>query len=142
LKNTTAGIHSAREGIPKTSKLNFNLEILKLNYDDYIVQTVGHEVAHHICFVKYGVERTTPRFKSTGRIISHGKRWKFTMMALGLNVKRCHNYQLPECFTKKLFIYECGCMKHSLTKTRHNKVLKGSASYGCTICGKTLKHVK
>lgn len=140
VKGRVAGYHYFDLfGHVESSELGFNLDIMKLNYDEFVFQTVGHEVAHHICFVLFGNQYT-----KGGRRISHGDSWKMIMSRLGLDVKRCHNYQLPEKTVKKrrLFEYTCECDSYNLGIKRHNKVQRGKGSYYCKKCKADLSYNK
>lgn len=78
LRGTVAGYAHYKE-----NRINFNPILLDQNPEDFIQQTVGHEVAHLGAFVKYG-----------GRIQPHGPEWARVMFYLGLPPKRCHNYDV------------------------------------------------
>lgn len=61
--------------------LELHNTLLRENADDYIVQTVGHEVAHLAAHRKYG-----------NSITPHGSEWTAVMWYLGLPATRCHKY--------------------------------------------------
>lgn len=77
LRGTTAG----RAWGGKKHLIQFNPILLDENPEDFIRQTVGHEVAHLGAFVKHGCG-----------IKPHGQEWSHVMWALRLPAKRCHNY--------------------------------------------------
>lgn len=112
VKGLTAGRMSNR-GV-----MDLNAELFKRNFDDFLVNTIGHEFAHHICFVHW------PNCE-----MAHGPEWKHVMTLLGLDPVRCHNYDVSEVKTREYnkFQYVCPvCGEHQiLTSVRHNKVKKG-----------------
>lgn len=102
------------------STLRFNLELCKANENDFISQTVPHEVAHYISRKRYGYE---------GR--GHGREWKTVMMALGLTPKRCHDYDVSIVSNRKRIPFTCGCGKtFMLTSIR----AKRYSQYFCKAC--------
>jgi len=118
--------------------INFNMVLLKENFDDFVSQTVPHEVAHYLTWVLYGLQYT-----NKGRRIIHGKDWKNMMSYLGVESSRCHSYNTANSTVRKMkvFEYKCDCMTHELTSIRHNKVLRGKAKYCCSKCGSKLVRV-
>ena len=59
----------------------YNPTLLRENPETFLRQTAGHEVIHHAAYSKYG-----------WNITSHGFEWKNMMMMMGLEPRRCHNY--------------------------------------------------
>lgn len=98
--------------------MDLNAELFRQNYDDFLKNTIGHEFAHHICFVYW------PNAE-----MAHGPEWKQIMVQLGLNPSRCHNYDVSTVKVKEYnkFEYKCPVCGESqvLTSIRHNKVRKG-----------------
>ena len=78
LKGTTAGYAYYGE-----HKICFQPTLMFHNADEFLQQTVGHEVGHLAAFRKYG-----PRIKP------HGKEWTAVMWGMHLPAKRCHNYEV------------------------------------------------
>jgi len=107
--------------------MRINPELMKRNWDDYLLQTVGHEFAHHICYQMWPTLR-----------ISHGPEWKAVMVKLGLPPTRCHDYDVSEVKTRTLKTFEYACtkcgFKYELTSIRHNRILKGK-TYHHPDCG-------
>lgn len=112
--------------------ININKELLEKYQDEYS-QTIGHEVAHYITYSVIGEE-----FTRNGRRQVHGKNWKAVMKMLGLDPKRCHNYDTSDLKKVKkvtYYSYTCDCgYDHQITKIRHNKILRGKQSYRCATC--------
>lgn len=55
--------------------------ILRLNHEDFLIQTTGHEVAHLVA-----------RQINDYNIKPHGDEWTKVMWAFSLPANRCHNY--------------------------------------------------
>lgn len=116
------------------SELMFQIELAKNHAEDFISQTVPHEVAHWIDVERYGYERTR-----TGRYVHHGRTWKYIMQHVyGLNPDRCHDYDVSAVVTKKQerHNYMCNCCGrvYKLSTTKHNRVLRGKVNYSCSRC--------
>lgn len=122
---TTAGYCNYRK---KT--LMFQLDLAEHNEEDFISQTVPHEVAHWIDFEHNGIHRDRKGW------IAHGYTWKYIMRRVyGLNPDRCHTYDTSVTITKKQDRYEytCGCATHKISTTLHNKILRGQTRQ-CNRC--------
>lgn len=99
-----------------TTHLRINLQLLAENLDDYLSQTIGHEVAHLVVNWLARKKRLQPR--------PHGTEWQSVMRdCFGLEPKRCHSYQTtPARVVKRPFLYTCSCREHRLTSIMHNKI--------------------
>ena len=100
------------------------------NYDHYIKQIIGHEVAHLIADSLYG-----------NKIRPHGVEWQRVMNAFGLPADRCHEYDVSNSGARTVergHAYSCNCKVRYLTSIRVNKMAKG-AYYTCKDCGHVLK---
>lgn len=119
LKGQTAGW-----AVYATNSIRINTTLAKNNTQDYLDQTVPHEVAHIACYQLFPQER-----------VSHGPRWQIIMLQLGLSPERCHNYEVtPVRKHKRPYIYVCDCgAPHRLTSHKHNKIERG-ARYTCVFC--------
>jgi len=97
--------------------LMFQLDLAEHHEEDFILNTVPHEVAHNIQFHLY------PRSKG------HGYEWKSIMTrVMRIPADRCHSYDTSVTKTKKqgTHTYTCGCNTiFNLSTTLHNKILKG-----------------
>ena len=124
-----AGVCSQKHG---KFYINLNNILLNENSYDFIYDTVTHEFAHaadKVIFNNWG----------------HGKTWKQIMQTLGVEPKRCHNYDTTNSTVKKVkkgFIYKCNCREHNLTIIRHNKVQKKGVQYRCKKCKQVLEFVR
>lgn len=111
-------------------ELMFQLDLAEHNEEDFITETVPHEVAHYVDDQIYGNKYVN------GRRQSHGPRWKYIMRyVFGLNPDRCHNYDTSVTITKKQAKHEytCACRSHFVTTTKHNKMLRGQVRR-CIYC--------
>jgi len=124
-----------RSGLHKSVGLSyrsfrFNPVLLQENYEDYLENTVPHEVAHYITDLVY------PHAKP------HGREWKGVMESvLGVSATRCHKYDTTNSRvrTVRRVAYTCACgHEHNVTVNMHNKILRGSVR----ICKKCRTQIK
>lgn len=66
--------------------IRLNLILLVENEEEFINQTVPHEVAH---LINLKVNKPAAGKK---RLMPHGKEWQAVMKVLGVPAKRCHTY--------------------------------------------------
>jgi len=118
---TTAGY--ARRDL---SYLMFQLDLAEANKEDFINQTVPHEVAHSVQFELY--PRSSP----------HGREWKYIMRyVMGISPDRCHDYDVSVTNVKRQtrHLYTCGCGKEfNLSTTKHNRIQRGYQKRVCLSC--------
>ncbi len=96
------------------------------NQQAFIDEVVPHELAHLLVW------------KHFGRVAPHGKEWKWMMEAvLGVPARRTHRFEL-DSVRQNTFPYRCQCQQHQLTVRRHNRVVRGEATYRCVRCGDLL----
>ena len=125
--------HPERKGFYRA---RLNLDLLLEYKELYINEVVVHEFAHAVADLVHGQRNIKP----------HGKEWKEIAKVLGL--------KNPSATTglfevkRDMFIYECKCQEHYLTKRKHNKAQKYLSRhkknvYGCLRCktGLTLKGI-
>lgn len=109
--------------------LVFNPLFINQNPENYILQTVPHEVAHYITRV------INPFAKS------HGNDWKRVMRFLGVEPKRCwdsNEYDSSEIKKSKgikdtKYSYKCLCKVHLVSKIIHGKMQRGQIRR-CVYC--------
>lgn len=132
LKGTTAGQFS-----PKKNAIRVNLVLFNENYDDYVENTLPHEVAHavnrHLARLEFGIRRKP-----------HGYEWKRIMRAFGKEPSVGHSYDVSNARQKKWdrpFLYRCACQDHEFTATCHKRVKKGTR-YKCKRCGQLIHFIE
>jgi SprT protein len=123
LRGQKAGVAHLTE-----NKLRFNPQLYRDNREDFLTQTVPHEVAHLIAHQLYGL-----------KIQAHGKQWQLIMRGVyGLAPNRCHTYEVQRRQARR-FIYRCSCPQGEFpfSAQRHALVSKGRR-YFCRRCKVTL----
>ncbi|HDZ57394.1 MAG TPA: SprT family zinc-dependent metalloprotease [Pseudomonas xinjiangensis] len=127
----TLDLKGQRAGVAYLNRnlLRFNGQMYQDHSDDFLKQTVPHEVAHLIAHALYG-----------GRIRPHGSQWQALMIELfGLPAKRCHDYPVPEGRRRTNYVYQCSCPGPvPFTAQRHAWVGRGRR-YQCRRCGTILQ---
>lgn len=89
------------------NRVRLNPVFLNAYGDEFIADTVGHEVAHIAVFTIY--------YKGRGRRVSpHGYEWASVMATIGQDASRCHNFDVPAGISvgkqKAKYNYKCtGC---------------------------------
>lgn len=97
-------INSARLGglaIYATNTIRLNEHFLEKYADEYINQTVVHEVAHLGIYHVYHL--------AGRRVGAHGPEWKNMMIRLGAEARRCHYYKADEGVGRKRARYTYIC---------------------------------
>lgn len=104
-------------------KIRYNLGLARDNYQDFIEETVPHEVAHLVAD-HYFEKRC-----------KHGKEWKQIMQLFGKEPTRCHNYDVEKHRVRrhKKYMYKCKCGDCQIGTKHHNIIMK---SRGCVFCKK------
>ena len=123
LRGQKAGVAHLHENL-----LRFNLQLYRENSEDFLLQTVAHEVAHLVAHQVFG-----------DRIQPHGQEWQLIMRGVyELPAQRCHNYPVKRRSMQR-YIYRCPCPESDFpfTAQRHTLVRKGRR-YLCRQCRATL----
>ena len=135
LRGRTAGKAYSREW-----RINLN-QVLMTENDDFIPETVPHEVCHLITFKRYGMIRR-------GRVyVHHGWEWKSCMKDMGHDPTRTHNYDTTNARARvrkpkeRPYVYTCGCREFNITKLIHGRMQRGQVRR-CRTCKGTLKIVQ
>jgi SprT protein len=106
-------------------EISLNPHMAALNGDRFVMETVTHEMAHLIAHKLNLKDRP------------HGGTWESVMVAFGQTPKRLHNFKVSGINSMRKpqsrFIYTCKCREHHITKTRHNRILRG-VEYRCLYC--------
>ncbi|AMB78652.1 MAG: SprT family zinc-dependent metalloprotease [Pseudomonadales bacterium] len=123
LRGQKAGVAHLHENL-----LRFNPQLYRENSEDFIKQTVAHEVAHLIAHQLFG-DRITP----------HGEEWQLIMRGVyELPPNRCHTYAIKRRSATR-YIYRCPCpdSDFAFSAQRHGLVKQGRG-YLCRRCRNTL----
>ena len=94
------------------NEIRLNPVLLLENQQAFIDEVVPHELAHLLV-------------------------WKHFGSVLGVPALRTHRFEL-DSVRKNTFPYRCQCQQHQLTVRRHNRVMRGEATYRCVRCGDVL----
>lgn len=124
LRGQKAGVAHLHE-----NRLRFNPRLYQENHEDFLRQTVAHEVAHLIAHQLFG-----------DTIQPHGEEWQLIMRGVyELPPQRCHNYPVERRQSTR-FIYHCDCPdgEFPFSAQRHRLVAKGRR-YFCRRCRATLR---
>ncbi len=117
------------------TSLRINQQLLEENLDDFLINTIPHEVAHLVINWKARKKRQRPQ--------PHGPEWQSVMRdCFGLKPVRCHTYATtPARVVPRNYLYACSCREHHLTSIMHNRI---SNSYQtlCKACRAPLKFIQ
>ncbi|GAB7533096.1 SprT family zinc-dependent metalloprotease [Pseudomonas sp. 3A(2025)] len=123
LRGQKAGVAHLQE-----NKLRFNPQLYQENSEDFLYQTVPHEVAHLIAHQLFGAG-----------IQPHGQEWQLIMRGVyQLAPNRCHTYAVQRRKATR-YIYQCPCpdSDFAFTVQRHRLVAQGRR-YLCRRCKQAL----
>ena len=114
--------------------LRINQQLLVENLDDFLSNTIPHEVSHLIVNWQARKKRQRPR--------PHGPECQAVMQScFNLEPKRCHSYQTtPARIVPRPFLYNCNCREHLLTSIMHNKISRSYQAL-CKACRTPLSFV-
>lgn len=116
--------------------IRLNPDLYKKIGQDYVDEIFVHEYAHAVTNTNYSYVK------------SHGREFKGICRMFNIEGKSTSNilsrYKISmKSKMKNIFYYKCDCLGFKeLTALRHNKIMKGTASYSCSICKKKLEFVK
>jgi SprT protein len=110
-----------------TRELMFQIDLMRLNFDEYMNVIIPHEVAHWVQGSLYPYST------------SHGREWKSIMVkCFNLPPERCHFMDTTQIKCKQYtrFELDCSCGHvHNLTKRISKVVLTSSTRYRiCSLC--------
>ena len=128
LRGRAAGMFKAHG---KRSWLRYNPWIFAKYYDEHFSGTIPHEVAHYIVHELYGYG-----------VKPHGREWQGVMALFGADPGVTFNADLSGVPQRRqrTHPYRCDCREHEVSSTRHNRMLRGSASYMCRYCNTSLRY--
>ncbi len=114
--------------------LRINQQLLAENLDDFLSNTIPHEVAHLVVNWQARNKRQRPR--------PHGPEWQAVMQSCyDLSPERCHSYQtMAARVVPRPFLYTCICREHRLTSIMHNKISRSYQAL-CKACKTPIKFV-
>ncbi len=129
LKGSAAGMFCARG---RDVWLRFNPWLFANDFVTHLNDTVTHEVAH------LGIHRL---FRGGRGVRPHGAEWQGLMLALGANPRATFTGDMSNIPMRRQrrFSYVCGCQKHEVSTTRHNRIHRYGTVYRCRYCGENLR---
>jgi len=109
------------------NRLRFNAQLYRENPDDFLQQTIAHEVAHLVAYQQFGAN-----------IRPHGGEWQAIMREVyALPPNRCHSYQVAEK-PQKGFFYRCTCATEMVFSARRHALVQKGKCYRCLHCAHVL----
>jgi len=131
LTGKSSGMFVVRQG---RAHIRYNEIIFSSYFEDSVINTVAHEVAHYVVYSIHKWKRVKP----------HGAEWKSIMSIFEVPPDVTSKYDISSLPLKqqRRHDYKCECMKHQLTTTRHNKVQRKKIVYHCKKCMQPLKYVQ
>jgi len=129
LSGKSSGMFVVRQG---KAHIRYNEIIFSRYFEDSVINTVAHEVAHYVVYSIHRWKRVKP----------HGAEWKSIMSIFGVPAEVTGKYDISSLPLRqqRRHDYRCECMSHQLTTTRHNKVQNKKAVYHCKKCMQPLKY--
>ncbi len=114
--------------------LRINRQLLIENLEDFLSNTIPHEVAHLVVNWPYRNRRQRPR--------PHGPEWQAVMKdCFGLEPVRCHSYRTSLArIVPRPFLYACNCREHRLTSIMHKRISRSSQAL-CKACRAPLRFI-
>lgn len=110
----------------RVKEIRLNASLLEQYGDEFIRDTVGHEVAHFVVFELY-----------SKRVRPHGKEWQSVMIdVMKQSPTVTHSYDAEPARKLERYRYVCSCdaKVHELSVIRHRKILNKKARYHCKDC--------
>ena len=131
LTGKSSGMFVVRQG---RAHIRYNEIIFSSYFEDSVINTVAHEVAHYVVYSIHKWKRVKP----------HGAEWMSIMSIFEVPPDVTSKYDISSLPLKqqRRHDYKCECMKHQLTTTRHNKVQRKKIVYHCKKCMQPLKFVQ
>jgi SprT protein len=110
--------------------IEVNPRMLVENKDDYLINTIGHEVAHLITSGNHH-----------GKRMGHRKEWKDTMAVFGLEPEIYHHYKTHSKPRKRMqrFTYVCPCSYHHYLTVKRRRAVEREGTVYCLRCRHILK---
>jgi len=129
LSGKSSGMFVVRQG---KAYIRYNEIIFSSYFEDSVINTVAHEVAHYVVYSIHKWKSVKP----------HGAEWKSIMSLFEVSPEVTSKYEISSLPLKRQrhHDYKCQCMKHQLTTTRHNKIQNKKTTYHCKKCMQPLKY--
>jgi SprT protein len=123
LRGQKAGVAHLHENL-----LRFNPQLYRENSEDFLRQTVAHEVAHLVAHQLFG-----------DTIAPHGEEWQLIMRGVyELPPNRCHTYEIQRRRVTR-YIYRCPCPESDFAfSTQRHKLVHKGRRYLCRRCREIL----
>lgn len=135
LRGRTAGTANS-----STHTIRLNAGLFVRNVEDYMNDTIPHEVAHLVQYKLHPTQRRWTGRKWVRTVQPHGYEWQRVMRSFGVAPERCHQMDTSETRVKKnvtKYQYKCNCKTHEVGKKVHNRIQMGH-TYTCRSCKGTL----
>lgn len=111
-----------RPRTPADVVLRFNREMFTKNPEHLLQETVPHEVAHAVNWLRGGPN-------------GHGLAWKSIAGALGCKGERCHDTPLTKARRVRKYVYVLASgLELRLTATKHKRLQAGSVYMARATC--------
>lgn len=131
LKGMTAG-QAVTKGTGEVI-LRFNMELAEQNADEFLSETVPHEVAHIIANIHYKEN------------CGHGYLWQHVMLTWKKNPMRCHDYSIENVTRRNTRGYKWECVRcgkvFSVGKNLDGKIKAKPMAYHCNSCNGNIREV-
>jgi SprT protein len=129
-------ISGTKAGVAKyaTKTVHFNPQIAIKDWNEFITNTVPHEVCH-LAVLHWAL------FNKKEIPSAHGATWKLMMWEVGAKPRRTHDIDVDDLKKKtSQYIYQCRCDEAVVVGVRiHNNIKNKFKSYACKRCGMKLK---
>jgi SprT protein len=121
----------AGEAFVPFNLINLNMTLFRENFDDYVFNTIPHELAH----VWQG------QLKLRGQ--PHGREWKSLMKRLGAPPIRCHNLLTDAAESRTgNFLYRCLCRPANMVGLElHRKIQQNPQAFRCDRCHNLFRRI-
>lgn len=130
LKGQTAG-----QAFPAKNLIRINLQLYRENYEDYLAETLPHEVAHLIVVYLHIPPRSLQNWAM--ELSSHGREWQEVAKQLGCKGNRCHTYATTSARVTRKFTFKCACAQREVGANVAAKINAGSIRI-CKKCNHVL----
>ena len=115
---------AAGQAIWPANRMRLNRALLEGNLPAFLENVIPHELCHLWHRQLVGIADRP-----------HGRFWQDLMRRMGAEPSRCHDFKVEEIRRpQRQFQYQCQCSTHLLGARRHNRVLRGEATYQCRRC--------